>query len=175
MVIEKDFLFNDDNDSIGKGGGSISLILKASHQWAETFNIEMGSYDFRAFAFNILADEIRKANVGLNIKVYPAKSLYKPKEQYEPMKTGKLDISSFPLAYASTFHPEFDITLMPGIIKNHEHATRMNDSKMMKEIKNILKRDKIMILSNAWLSGGFVSNKECFSNPSSVKNSSIVG
>ena len=33
---------------------------------------------------------------------------------------------SFPLAYASKFHPEFDATLMPGTVKNHDHPLRFN-------------------------------------------------
>ena len=34
---------------------------------------------------------------------------------------------AFPLAYAAKFHPEFDITLMPGMVKNHKHALRVNN------------------------------------------------
>ena len=52
------------------------------------------------------------------------------------MTTGQLDISAFPLAYAAKFHPEFDITLMPGMVKNHKHALRVNASPMMKKLKN---------------------------------------
>ena len=51
------------------------------------------------------------------------------------MTTGQLDISAFPLAYASKFHPEFDATLMPGTVKNHDHALRFNKGPMMTEIK----------------------------------------
>ena len=40
----------------------------------------------------IIADEVKKANVDLDIRIYPAKSLYKPKEQWKPMTTGQLDI-----------------------------------------------------------------------------------
>jgi hypothetical protein len=29
----------------------------------------------------IIADEVKKANVDIDIRIYPAKSLYKPKEQ----------------------------------------------------------------------------------------------
>ena len=35
-------------------------------------------------------------------------------------------------------HPEFDITLMPGMVKNHKHALRVNKSPMMDEIRKIM-------------------------------------
>jgi TRAP-type C4-dicarboxylate transport system substrate-binding protein len=85
------------------------------------------------------------------------------------MTTGQLDISAFPLAYAAKFHPEFDITLMPGMVKNHKHALRVNSSPMMKTIKKIINDAGVVVLSDAWLAGGFVSKKNCITNPESVK------
>ena len=40
----------------------------------------------------IIAREIANAGVGLDVQVYPAKSLYKPKEQWGAMVKGQLDI-----------------------------------------------------------------------------------
>ena len=51
-----------------------------------------GKFDVRHEMVQIIADEMKKANVGVNIRIYPAKSLYKPKEQWKPMTTGQLDI-----------------------------------------------------------------------------------
>ena len=149
-------------------GSAYAVTLKASHQWPGTPRAD-GSFDVRHEMVQIIADEMKKANVGVDIRIYPAKSLYKPKEQWKPMTTGQLDISAFPLAYAAKFHPEFDITLMPGMVKNHEHALRVNASPMMKEIKKIINDAGVVVLSDAWLAGGFVSKKNCISNPSSVK------
>ncbi len=149
-------------------GSAFAVTLKASHQWPGTPRAD-GSYDVRHEMVQIIADEMKKANVGVDIRIYPAKSLYKPKEQWKPMTTGQLDISAFPLAYAAKFHPEFDITLMPGMVKNHKHALRVNASPMMKEIKKIINDAGVVVLSDAWLAGGFVSKKNCISNPASVK------
>ena len=149
-------------------GSAFAVTLKASHQWPGTPRAD-GSFDVRHEMVQIIADEMKKANVGVDIRIYPAKSLYKPKEQWKPMTTGQLDISAFPLAYAAKFHPEFDITLMPGMVKNHKHALRVNASPMMKEIKKIINDAGVVVLSDAWLAGGFVSKKNCISNPASVK------
>ena len=144
-------------------GSAYAVTLKASHQWPGTPRAE-GSFDVRHEMVQIIADEMKKANVGVDIRIYPAKSLYKPKEQWKPMTTGQLDISAFPLAYAAKFHPEFDITLMPGMVKNHKHALRVNASPMMKEIKKIINDAGVVVLSDAWLAGGFVSKKFRFYN-----------
>ena len=149
-------------------GMSFAVTLKASHQWPGTKNAKTGKYDARHEMVQIIADEMKKANVGIDVRVYPAKSLYKPKEQWKPMTTGQLDISAFPLAYAAKFHPEFDITLMPGIVKNHKHALKFNKSPMMVD-KKIINDAGVVVLSDAWLAGGFVSKKNCITDPSTVK------
>ena len=126
-------------------GESIAKTLKASHQWPGTKNAKTGTYDARHEMVQIIADEVKKAKVGIDIRVYPAKSLYKPKEQWKPMTTGQLDISAFPLAYAAKFHPEFDITLMPGVVKIHKQVLKLNEIKSKKySAKKILikKKDK---------------------------------
>ena len=150
-------------------GASFAKTLKASHQWPGTKNAKTGTYDARHEMVKIIADEMKKANVGVNVRVYPAKSLYKPKEQWKPMTTGQLDISAFPLAYAAKFHPEFDITLMPGIVKNHKHALKVNKSPFMDTIRKIMNDAGVIVLSDAWLAGGFVSKKNCITDPSTVK------
>jgi TRAP-type C4-dicarboxylate transport system substrate-binding protein len=149
-------------------GSAYAVTLKASHQWPGTPRAD-GSFDPRHEMVQIIADEVKKANVDIDIRIYPAKSLYKPKEQWKPMTTGQLDISAFPLGYASKFHPEFDATLMPGTVKNHDHALRFNKSPMMTEIKKIINDAGVVVLSDAWLGGGFASKTKCIRNPSDVK------
>ena len=77
-----------------------AVTLKASHQWPGTPRAD-GSYDPRHEMVQIIADEMKKANVDVDVRIYPAKSLYKPKEQWKPMTTGQLDMSAFPLGYAA--------------------------------------------------------------------------
>ena len=141
--------------------GAADIELRASHQW--------NTKDVRHKMVQIIADEMEKANVGVTVKVFPGKSLYKPKEQWGPLTTGELDISAFPLAYAANRHREFDATLMPGLVKNHEHAARMNDSEFMDDIKKIIDDANVMVISDAWLAGGFASRKKCVLDPADAK------
>ena len=139
------------------------ITLKASHQFPG------GKGDARDEMVNLLAKEVEKANVGVKIQVYPGQSLYKAMEQYKPLVEGQLDITSLPLDYAAGFVPEFSITLMPGLVKNHEHAKRLNASPFMKDIKKMLNDQGAIVLADAWLAGGFASKNKCITNPESAK------
>lgn len=137
--------------------------LKASHQWPG------GKGDIRDEMVQMIAKDVNDANIGIKIKVYPGKSLYKPKEQWAPLTKGALDMTAFPLTYAGGRHPEFNLTLMPGLVKNHEHALRLNKSKFMSRIKKIMDDAGVIVLADTWLAGGFVSKKQCILNPEDVK------
>ena len=138
------------------------VTLKASHQWPG------GKGDVRDEMVQIVKREVEKSGVGLKIQVYPGRSLFKPREQWGAMTKGQLDISAFPLAYAAGRHPEFDSTLMPGLVKNHDHAKRLNDSPFMDDIKAIINDAGVVVLSDAWLAGGFVSKDRCILAPGSA-------
>lgn len=138
------------------------MVLKASHQWPG------GKGDIRDEMVQMIAKDINDANLGIKVQVYPGKSLYKPKEQWGAMTKGQLDITAFPLAYAGGRHPEFNLTLMPGLVKNHEHAQRLNKSAFMKRIKDIMNDAGVIVLADTWLAGGFVSKKKCVLNPEDV-------
>jgi TRAP-type C4-dicarboxylate transport system substrate-binding protein len=140
-----------------------AIDLKASHQWPG------GKGDARDEMVQIIAKEAAAANVDLNIKVYPGKSLFKPKEQWGAMVKGQLDISAFPLDYASGRHPQFSATLMPGLVKNHDHALRLNSSPFMDDIKKIINDAGVIVLADAWLAGGFASKKNCILGPETMQ------
>lgn len=139
------------------------VTLKASHQWPG------GKGDVRDEMVQILAREVEKAGVGVKIQVYPGKSLFKPKEQWGAMVKGQLDISAFPLDYASGRHPEFSATLMPGLVRNHERAARLNTSPFMDDIKQVINDAGVVVLADAWLAGAFASKKQCITSPETMK------
>jgi len=149
--------------AVAGGASSADRELKASHQWPG------GKGDIRDEMVQMIARDVNNANIGLKIKVYPGKSLYKPKEQWGAMTKGKLDITAFPLAYAGGRHPEFNLTLMPGLVKNHDHAKRLNKSEFMNRIKKIMDKAGGSVLADTWLAGGFVSKKNCILNPEDAK------
>ncbi|MBF0392469.1 MAG: TRAP transporter substrate-binding protein DctP [Alphaproteobacteria bacterium] len=137
--------------------------LKASHQFPG------GKGDPRDEMVQLIAREVAAANVGLDIRVYPGASLFKPKDQWNAMVKGQLDITSFPLDYANGQHPQFSSTLMPGLVKSHEHAKRLNASPFMKDIKKIMEDAGVVVLADAWLAGAFGAKDKCIRAPEDVK------
>ncbi len=138
-------------------------VLKASHQFPG------GKGDPRDEMVQIIAKEVEKANVGLKIQVFPGSSLFKPKEQWNGMTRGVLDMSSFPLDYASGQFPIFSATLMPGLVGNLDRAKRLNNSPFMTQIKKVVNDAGVVVVADAWLSGAFASKKGCIKGPDSIK------
>src|SRR5438552_4437175 len=130
-------------------------VLKASHQFPG------GKGDARDEMVQIIAREAKAANVGLEVQVYPGASLFKPNDQWNAMVNGQLDMSSFPLDYASGKIGAFSATLMPGLVRNHDRAMRLNGSPFMKDIKDKIEKAGVIVLADAWLAGAVASKKTC--------------
>lgn len=135
--------------------------LRLSHQWS--------TKDVRHKVAQIVADEVAAANVDLEIKIFPSKSLFKPREQYKPLSRGQLDMTVFPLSYAGGQQPAFNLTLMPGLVKNHDHAARLNESPFMEALEAKMADDDVMVLVHGYLAGGFVGKDKCITSPDDVK------
>src|SRR5579885_822296 len=121
--------------------------LRASHQFPG------GKGDVRDEMVQIIARDSKAANVDLEVQVYPGASLFKPNEQWNALVNGQLDISSFPLDYASGKVRAFGATLMPGLVRSHDRAQRMGDSQFMKDVKAQIDKAGVMVLADAWLAG----------------------
>jgi TRAP-type transport system periplasmic protein len=143
------------------------IVLRASHQFPG------GKGDVRDEMVQIIAREAKAANVDLDIQVYPGASLFKPNEQWNALVNGQLDISSFPLDYASGKVRAFGATLMPGLVRSHERAARLNDSKFMQDIRAKIDKAGVLVLSDAWLAGAFASKKGCIRMPADIKGVKI--
>ncbi|SHK76310.1 TRAP transporter substrate-binding protein [Halomonas caseinilytica] len=138
-------------------------VLRASHQFPG------GQGDVRDEMVQLMAERVADADVGLEVEVYPGQSLFKAREQWAALSRGRLDITALPLDYASGRHPEFSATLMPGLVRNHEHAQRLNDSEFMGMIKDVIQEGGARVLADAWLAGGFASSDRCITSPDTVE------
>jgi TRAP-type C4-dicarboxylate transport system substrate-binding protein len=137
--------------------------LRASHQFPG------GRGDVRDEMVQIIAREAKAANADLEIQVYPGASLFKANDQWNALVNGQLDISSFPLDYASGKVRAFGATLMPGLVRNHERAQRVNNSPFMKDIKAQIDKAGVVVLADAWLAGAIASKKGCIRKPDDIK------
>lgn len=135
--------------------------LRLSHQWS--------NQDVRHKVAQIVADEVAAADVDLEIRIFSSKSLFNPREQYTPLSRGQLDMAVLPLSYAGGQQPAYNLTLMPGLVKNHDHAARMNDSPFMEAIEAKMAEDDVMVLVHGYLAGGFAGTEECITAPEDVE------
>ena len=138
-------------------------VLRASHQFPG------GRGDVRDEMVQIIARDAKAAGVDLEVQVYPGASLFKPNEQWNALVNGQLDISSFPLDYASGKVRAFGATLMPGLVRSHERAARLNGSRFMKDIKAQIEKAGVVVLADAWLAGAVASKKACIRTPADIK------
>jgi len=139
------------------------ITLRASHQFPG------GRGDVRDEMVQIIARDAKAANVELEVQVYPGASLFKPTEQWNALVNGQLDISSFPLDYASGKVRAFGATLMPGLVRSHDRAQRLNNSQFMKDIKAQIDKSGVIVLADAWLAGAVASKKACIRKPDDIK------
>ena len=134
--------------------------LRLSHQWS--------TGDVRHQVAEMIANEVAAADVGLEITIYPSESLFRAREQYNPLSRGQVDMIVYPLSYSGGQRPEYNLTLMPGLVRNHDHAARLNESPFMQEIEALMAEDDVMVLVHGYLAGGFASTGECITRPEHV-------
>ena len=134
--------------------------LRLSHQWS--------TQDIRHKVAQIVADEAAAADVGLDITIYPSQSLFRAREQYTPLSRGQLDMTVLPLSYAGGQQPSYNLTLMPGLVRNHEHAARLVESPFMEALEEVMAGDDVMVLVHGYLAGGFAGVESCITAPEDV-------
>jgi TRAP-type transport system periplasmic protein len=139
--------------------------LRLSHQWS--------NQDVRHQVAQIVADEVAAADVDLEIRIFGSQSLFKAREQYTPLSRGQLDMTVLPLSYAGGQRPAYNLTLMPGLVKNHDHAARLNESPFMESIEATLAEDDVMVLVHGYLAGGFAGKEKCMTAPEDVEGAQM--
>ena len=151
--------------AMGAATGAFAERLKLSHQWSEG--------DVRHKVAQMVADDVAAAGVDLEIQIFPNQTLFKAREQYTPLSRGQLDMTIFPLSYAGGQQPAYNLTLMPGLVKNHEHGARLSASPFMEQIEEIMAGDDVKTLVHGYLAGGFGSNEGCITKPADVQGVTI--
>lgn len=144
----------------GANSGAGAAELRLSHQWS--------NQDIRHKVAQIVADETAAADVDLDIKIFGSQSLFKAREQYRPLSRGQLDMTVLPLSYAGGQQPAYNLTLMPGLVKNHDHAARLSESPFMDALEAKMADDDVIVLVHGYLAGGFAGKDKCITNPEDV-------
>ncbi|WP_036489926.1 TRAP transporter substrate-binding protein DctP [Nocardioides sp. CF8] len=145
--------------------GDVSLRL--SHQWPAATGDEDG--DFRAELAQQFADNVAEATDDqVSVKIFPNSSLVESTEQYDAMMSGAVDMSVFPLDYASGRVPDFSITLMPAMVRNHEQAQAWQEAEIGKRLTEVMDENGVQVLTWVWNAGAVGSKGDPVVSPSDV-------
>ncbi len=143
-----------------------SMTLKVSHQFA--------AGDVRDKMGRVFGDMVTERTKGqIKFRHYPAKSLYKPKEQWDAMRKGALDMSCFPLDYASGKVPQLSITLMPCSVSNLKQGLSWRNKPIGRRIDAIMEKNGVKNLVWAWFDGGIASKIKSIRVPADVKGTKL--
>jgi TRAP-type C4-dicarboxylate transport system substrate-binding protein len=143
-----------------------TITLKVSHQFS--------AGDVRDQMARVFGDMItEKTNGEIKFRYYPAKSLYKPKEQWDALRKGALDMSVFPLDYASGKVPQLSITLMPCSVSSIEQGLTWKDKPIGKKVGDLMEKQGVKNLVWAWFDGGMGSKIKQIKVPEDVKGTKL--
>ena len=126
------------------------MVLKVSHQFA--------AGDVRDKMGRVFGDMVTERTKGeITFRHYPAQSLYKSREQWDAMRKGALDMSCFPLDYASGKVPQLSITLMPCSVTTVKQGLSWRHKPIGKKIDAIMEENEVKNLVWGWFDGGIGS------------------
>jgi TRAP-type C4-dicarboxylate transport system substrate-binding protein len=155
------------SENDGKGAAAAVVTLKLSHQWPQATK---DSGDFRGQLAVRFAEEVEmRTNGSVKVEIFPSSSLVKPKEQWDAIQEGAIDLAIYPLDYASGKVPQFDISMMPALVKNHAQAQAWKEAEIGKRLEQITDQKGVKILTWIWNAGGIGSKGKPIVSPRDVK------
>jgi TRAP-type C4-dicarboxylate transport system substrate-binding protein len=144
-----------------------SMTLKVSHQFA--------AGDVRDQMAHVFGDMVTEKTKGeIKFRYYPASSLFKAREQWDALRKGALDISVFPLDYASGKVPELSTTLMPCAVTSVKQGLTWRNKPIGKKVDKLLEENDIKNMVWAWFDGGIGSNIRQVVLPDDVKGTKLI-
>lgn len=143
-----------------------SMTLKVSHQFA--------AGDVRDQMARVFGDMVtEKTNGEIKFRYYPAKSLFKPKAQWDAMRKGALDMAVFPLDYASGKVPQLSVTLMPCSVANIKQGLTWRNKPVGKKVEELMEKNGVKNLVWAWFDGGIASKVKQIKVPADVNGTKL--
>jgi TRAP-type C4-dicarboxylate transport system substrate-binding protein len=142
------------------------MVLKVSHQFA--------TGDVRDQMARVFGDKVTEKTKGqIQFRYYPAQSLFKANDQWDAMRKGALDMSIFPLDYASGKVPQFSITLMPCTLTSVKQGIGWRNKPIGKKIEALMEQNGVKNVLWAWFDGGIGSKVRQIRVPADVKGTKL--
>lgn len=143
--------------------------FKISHQWP-------AEIDARDRAARIFVKEIQARLPGMSFQIYPELALkMKAEEQFDALRSGRLEMSVYPLPYAVKKVPEFSLAVLPGLFPSVDAVRKLKGSKVFDQLQAVANNSGVHIVAWWWVPGGFVTRNREIAGPETVKGLRLRG
>jgi len=160
---------------IAFGGSALAApkVLKLAHQWSAPQNGHGDDRSVLAAKFAKLVDKY--SNDNLKVQVYPGNSLIKPRQQWDALKSGALDMAVIVPSYFSGKVTELRGFNMMGLLDSNAAAYKFDHGQGGTVVKNLYKKHGIKMLVWVWMPETVGYRKDKVPTPSGLKGMRMRG
>jgi len=158
----------------------LALALPSSPVAAETLKAGMVGLKSPAEAQSLhrgMLERLKKAagegEPAIAIDLSAAGAGGSPAELRGALASGRIDIAALPLAAADAAEPALAAALLPGLVRSLSRAEKLSGSAFGKDLRARADAAGLVVIADAWLSGGHVSAAECLTGPPAVAGKTL--
>lgn len=133
--------------------------------WTASHQFPTG--DPRDLALQALARDTAK--LGLTIRIFPSASLLRPRDQWNGLINGTVDMIFTPADYLIDQFPQLAALSLPGMIRSHDQALRVRTSAPMRELRRQIEAEGVVIIADSWIAGTIGGRQKCIQAPDDVR------
>ena len=145
----------------------VGLARAEAQTWTASHQFPAG--DPRDQALHSLARDA--ATMGIQIRVFPAASLLRPRDQWNGLINGTVDLVFTPADYLIEQFPQLAALSLPGMIRTHAQALRVRNSAPMREFRRQIEAEGVLVLADSWLAGAIGGRQKCILTPDDTRGS----
>ena len=147
--------------------------LRISHQFPAATQ-DQG--DFRDRLVRRFAAGVEQRTKGeLAFTVHPASSLMKTVPQFAALRSGALDLSLYPLAYASDEMPEASIGLIPCLVMTYGQGMAWKTHPVGRELTGFLEQRGVKVVTWVWQAGSTACRTAPLTSPGEFRGLRVRG
>lgn len=132
----------------GVAVASSPTVLKLAHQWPAPQNGKGDDRSLMAVKFARQVEEL--SNGALKVQVYPGNSLIPPRQQWNALRSGALDMAVIVPSYFSGQVSEFSGLNMMGLVNSNAAAYQLMEGPGGDVLRNLFKEHGVRLLASQW-------------------------
>ncbi|WP_224406602.1 TRAP transporter substrate-binding protein DctP [Afifella sp. IM 167] len=120
-----------------------------------------------------LKEAANEGETKIAIDLSPADAGGTPAELRAALSSGRIDIAALPLAASAAPEPALAAALLPGLVRSLARAERLNGSAFGRDLRARAEEAGLVVIADAWLSGGHASAGACLTGPAAVAGKTL--